>query len=600
MTRPARPWLAAGLLVVLVLIAVVAYRLRPRPVDPPSDDRPALAFTDATARAGITFRHVNGAAGQKFLPETMGSGVAVIDFDGDGRPDLFFVNGRAWPGQAGGRTTPALYRNKGDGTFEDVTTGSGLDVELYGMGVAVGDLDNDGRPDIFVSCIGGNRLFRNVDGKRFEDVTARAGLGTPGWPDGSYTDFLKRSDPLPFPSSCTFLDYDGDGRLDLFVCHYLTWAPAIDVGVKAILPGGSRAYVPPQQFTGADCALCRNVDGTRFEDVSATVGVQVTEGAGPVGKALGVVLCDPDGDGWPDLVVANDTVRNFFFHNVPDGQGGRKFEEVGLFSGLAYADGRPRGGMGIDATEVLPTSFAVLVANFSSEPNSLFHRVGTDPLRFNDVAPDVGLAAASRYPMKFGALFFDADLDGRPDLFTANGHLEPDIAAAQPGQTYPQPAQLFWNTGDWKGLFAPAGGNAFPPMVGRGCAYLDFDGDGKLDLVVTENNGPARLFRNETPTTNHAIRLNLVGGAGTNRDAIGASIEVEAGGVVRRWYVTPTHGYLSQSEKKATIGLGSASRVDRVTVRWPNARGRTQEWRGLDADRTYTLTEGVAEARPSK
>jgi hypothetical protein len=199
--------------------------------------------------------------------------------------------------------------------------------------------------------------------------------------------------------------------------------------------------------------------------------------------------------------------------------------------------------------------------------------------------------------MKFGALFFDADRDGRPDLFTANGHLEPDIATAQPGQTYPQPAHLFWNTGEAGRLFAPAGGDAFPPMVGRGCAYLDFDGDGRPDLVLTENRGRARLLRNETPTPNHAIRLKLTGGPGTNRDALGATVEVEAGGVVRRWYVTPTHGYLSQSELTATIGLGPATRVDRVTVRWPNARGPTQEWHGLEADRTYELVEGEPGAR---
>ena len=605
MSRPARPWLIAGVLFAVGVVFLVVSRFGPRLPD--QTPGPPLRFVDVTATSGISFRHVNGATGYKLLPETMGSGVAVFDFDRDGWPDLFFVNSRSWPGNGSRLATQALYRNKSDGTFEDVSRALGLDAELYGMGVAVGDMDNDGWPDLFVTAVGGNRLFRNIDGKRFEDVTNRTGLGEPGLPRvTSHAEFLKHDQPVPFPSSCTFLDYDADGRLDLFVCNYVTWSPAFDLGVKAILPGGTRAYVPPQQFAGTQCALYRNVAGTRFEDVSESAGVRVSEPGGPdrapaaVGKALGVAVCDPDGDGWPDLVVANDTVRNFFFHNVPDPKGGRRYEEVGLFSGLAYADGRPRGGMGIDTSEVLPDRFSILVANFSNEPSSLFRRTGVSPLRFADEAPEVGLAAASRPPMKFGAVFFDADRDGRPDLFTANGHLEPDIATAQAGQTYQQSAHLYWNTGDPARLFAPVNDPEFPPMVGRGCAYFDFDGDGRLDLVVTENNGPARLFRNETTTTTPAIRFKLTGGPKTNRDALGATIEVEAGGAVRRWYVTPTHGYLSQSELTATIGLESATRADRVTVRWPNAKNSTQEWHGLEGNRTYVLIEGEADPRPAK
>lgn len=598
MPRPARPRLLLAGVLGLTALALLAVRFWPgRPPKPPGP----LTFTDVTDQAGLRFRHTSGATPQKLLPETMGSGVAVLDFDRDGRPDLFFVNGRPWPGRPG-RATQALYRNRGDGTFEDVSAACGLDVELYGMGAAVGDYDGDGWPDLFVTAVGGDRLFRNVEGKRFEDVTLRVGLGKPAWPGGSFDEFLGRAEPLSFPASAAFLDYDGDGRLDLFVCNYLTWSPALDQRVEAGLPGGKRAYVPPQQFNGAYCVLYRNVNGDHFEDVSAAAGVRVSEAGGPdrsprpVGKALGVVVCDPDGDGWPDVVVANDTVRNFFFHNVPaDGGAGRKFEESGLFAGLAYADGRPRGGMGIDAAEVMPDSLAVVVANFSNEPSSLFRRGSADPVRFFDVAPEVGLAARSRSPMKFGALFFDADRDGRPDLFTANGHLEPDIAAARPGESYPQPAQLFRNTGDWADLFVPAG-DPFPAVVGRGCAYLDYDGDGDPDLVVTENNGPARLYRNDTPTNNHSLRLVLTG-AGPNRSAVGAAVEVEAGGTTRRWYVTGSHGYLSQSELTVTVGLGSLGRADRVMVRWPGREGRRQEWGGLEAGRAYELTEGAPEPR---
>ncbi|MFO0850653.1 MAG: CRTAC1 family protein [Gemmataceae bacterium] len=556
-----------------------------------------------TEQAGVRFKHVCGAAGKKLLPETMGSGVAVLDFDRDGKPDLFFVNSRPWPGNpAAGRAVSALYRNKGDGTFEDVTAAVGLDVELYGLGAAVADYDNDGFPDLFVTAVGGNKLFRNDGGKKFVDVTAAAGVGGGGGlPTG---DILRWDRPVSFPSSATWLDFDGDGRLDLFVCNYLTWAPAVDLHINAVLPGGRRAYVPPTQFPGTHCQLYHNLGDGRFADVSSVAGVEVTEPTGPGGgmqpaaKALGVVACDPDRDGWPDLVVANDTVRNFFFQNVPDGKGGRRFEEVGLTANVAYADGRPRGGMGVDSCELLPGRLAVVVANFTNEPNTLLTLTRPSPLLFHDTAPADGLAGPSRGPMKFGAAFLDYDLDGRPDLLTVNGHLEPDIALARPGQTHPQPAQLFRNTGKADGgLFETigpeaAGPDLFAPMVGRGLAVFDYDGDGHPDLAITANDGPARLLRSANDTGHRWLRLALEGdGVRSNRDAIGAEVEVVAGGVTRRFYVTGSRGYLSSSELAVTVGLGQSEAADRVTVRWPGAAGGSQTWERLAAGKTHVLKQ---------
>jgi hypothetical protein len=575
-------------------VAVAVWR-RPAADDASPPPGPAVRFTDVTAAAGLRFAHTTGAAGRKLLPETMGAGVVVLDYDGDGRPDLFFPNGRPWPGHPGGRPTQALYRNRGDGTFEDATAAAGLGVTLYGMGAAAGDFDNDGRPDLYVTAVGGDRLFRNAGG-RFEDVSAAAGLAGGPLPDVSAEAFLAWDRPIPFPASCAWLDYDGDGRPDLFACRYLTWSPAADLGVRAELAGGQRAYVPPQQFPGADCVLLRNLGGGRFEDVSAAAGVAVSDGVGPAGKALGVVVCDPDRDGRPDLVVACDTVRNLFFHNVPGPGGGRRFREEGMAAGLAYADGRPRGGMGIDAAHLGPDRFAVLVANFSNEPDSLFTPLAPGRLRFADAAAAAGLAGPSRPPMKFGALLFDFDGDGRPDLLTANGHLEPDIAAAQPGQTFAQPAQLYWNAGGDPVQFRPvgpetAGGDLFAPMVGRGAAVIDYDGDGDPDLILTVNGGPPRLLRNDG--SGRWLRLTVAGdGRAVSRDAVGAEVEVEAGGVVQRLYVSPARGYLSGGDPTLLVGLGPAAAADRVTVRWPQPAGGERTWRDLPAGPHRLAFEG--------
>ncbi len=580
---------------------------------PKAADVPRVTFTDVTAQSGVRFKHTNGATPQKLLPETMGGGVAVLDYDGDGKPDILFVNGRQWPGHAEpGAPTPTLklYRNKGNLTFEDVTESAGLAVSLFGMGVAVGDFDNDGRPDVFVSCVGKHHLFRNVDGKRFEDVTATAGVGGPtDLPNVSKEEFLKWKPPIPFGSSCTFVDYDGDGRLDLFVCHYVTWSPGIDLSVNSTLVGAGRTYQQPQQLEGSQCSLYRNIDGRRFEDVTEKAGVLVTSKEGTnqndrvraVGKSLGVVLCDPDGDGWPDLVVANDTVRNFFFHNVPGPNGTRVYKEEGTPIGAAYPDeGRPRGGMGIDWGEFAPSRCAVVVANFADEPVTFLEKDPKPRLLFSDTTSTVGLSSPTRIPLKFGAFFFDYDNDGRLDLLTCNGHIDPDIKKIQAVQDYAQSVQLYWNTGNPECYFEPvtpeqAGPDLFKPMVGRGCAFADLDGDGDLDVILVANGGEARVLRNDAPRSNHWVRLDLRGdGKRSNRSAIGATVTVEAAGQTFHRQVTGGRGYLSQSELVLTVGLGPAAKVDKVTVRWPGKDGNTETWTNLDADKPHVLNQGEA------
>ena len=521
---------------------------------------PAVEFVDVTRQAGIEFRHVNGATGDRLLPETMGSGAAFFDYDDDGFPDLLLVNSTHWPGAAAGGPPPtsALYHNRGDGTFEEVTAAAGLaELSIYGMGAAVGDIDGDGHRDLFLSAVGPNHLLRNTGDGRFEDITELAGVA---------------GDANQWSSSAGFLDYDRDGDLDLFVTNYVEWSPEIDFSVDYRMTGIGRAYGPPTNYAGTHSYLYRNRGDGTFDDVSAQAGIQVTNPATglPAGKGLAVLPFDIDNDGWIDLMVANDTVQNFLFRNSGDGT----FEEVGMAAGLAFDNtGSATGAMGMDVAAHGEGELAIAVGNFANEMTSFY--VGqAGQLLFNDQAIVSGIGPDSRQALSFGVFFFDYDLDGRTDFLQTNGHVENEINVVQPSQHYEQPTQLFWNCGaDCARPYIPvpleATGDLSKPVVGRGAAYADYDRDGDLDVIITQTGRRPLLLRNDQSLGHHWLRVRLAG-EGLNRDGIGARIELEANGE-RQWRtVMPTRSYLSQVELPVTFGLGEAERVERVTVTWPD------------------------------
>jgi len=537
---------------------------------------PAARFTDVTEAAGIDFRHVSGAYGERLMPETMGSGAAFLDYDNDGDQDLFLVNSRYWEGHEGpAEPVQALYQNDGAGRFRNVTDHAGLALSVFGMGVAAADYDGDGWVDLYLTALGSNHLFHNEGDGRFRDATAEAGVGG-------------RDDI--WSSSATFLDYDNDGDLDLFVGNYVKWSRDIDLEIDFRLTGLGRAYGAPINFVGSNSYLFRNEGNGRFTDISAQAGIEVNDptAARPVGKGLGVVAVDYDRNGCIDLIVANDTVRNFLFRNGCDG----RFEEVGTFEGIAYdRNGKATSGMGIDAAYFRnDEELGVVIGNFANEMTSLFVTTGGRP-PFADEAVLEGIGPASRLALTFGELFLDYDLDGRLDLLQANGHLEHEINLVQPSQHYAQPAQLFWNCGQrCRGhfLLAEETGDLAQALVGRGSAYADIDGDGDLDLLITQNGRRPALLRNDQATGHHWLRVRLVGRA-PNRDAIGATLELTSDGTTQYRTLAPARGYLSQVELPVTFGLGPSRRVDRLRATWPD--GSTQEVVPEGVDRTLELRQ---------
>jgi enediyne biosynthesis protein E4 len=523
-----------------------------------------FTLTDVTSAAGLEFHHNSGAYGGKLLPETLGSGCAFLDYDADGWQDILLINGMDWPGHQRQRSTLKLYRNNRNGTFTDVTRPAGLEVEMYGMGVAVGDYNNDGFPDLLITCVGQNRLFRNTGKGTFVDVTQKSGLG-------------KRQ---ALSTSALWFDYDRDGLLDLFVCNYVRWSTEHDVFCS--LDGKHKSYCTPEAYRGETCWLFHNRGDGTFEDVTAHSGIFDSSS-----KALGVAMLDFDRDGWPDLLVANDTQPNKLYRNQHNGT----FRDVGMEAGIALStEGKARAGMGVDVGDFLNSGMPGLaVTNFDNEMIGLYRE--SKPGSYEDVSLQSGIGPASKNSLGFGCVFLDVNLDGWLDLAVANGHIDETVRNIRGNVGYAQPPQLFLNNG--KGVFrdvaSDAGAKFAQAKVGRGVACGDFDRDGDTDLLITTNNGPAYLYRNDQNSGNRSVRFRLVG-TKSNRDAIGAEVRIEAGGLAQSRLVKSGSSYLSQSELPVTFGVGKRDSIDRVVILWPS--GRSEEFKSLASGKGYECVEG--------
>jgi enediyne biosynthesis protein E4 len=525
-----------------------------------------IHFRDITEQAGIHLTHNNGAFGKKWLPETMGPGCAFIDYDNDGYPDIFLVNGEDWPGHAhAGPTTPKLYHNNRDGTFTDVTRKAGLAVPMFGMGVAVGDYDNDGFDDLFLTALGQSHLFHNNGNGTFTEVTKPAGM----W------------GPNEFSTSAAWVDYDRDGKLDLVVANYVQWSEQGDL--YCTLDGTRKSYCTPESYKGTSVRLWHNLGGGKFEDATQRAGL-----GDPTSKSLGVAILDYNRDGWPDILIANDTQPNKLYLNKKDGT----FEERGVTSGIAFSeDGVARAGMGVDAADYDRSGHpSVIISNFANQMVSLYHNEGNG--LFVDEAPQSEVGRATLVTLGFGCFFFDYDNDGWPDIFVADGHIEDQIERVQKRVSYAEPSHLFRNLGGGKFqevtvLMGPA---FAAPRVARGAAYADIENDGFLDVLVTTNAGPALLFHNEGGT-NHSLRLKLIGSK-SNRDGIGALVHVTSNNNNDSQLKMLRSGssYLSQSELVLTFGLGAQTKADTIEIQWPS--GQVDKLSNVNAGQTFTVEEG--------
>ena len=527
-----------------------------------------VVFTDVTEPAGLDFVHHSGAFGKKYLPETLGAGGVWLDVDDDGWQDIVLVNSTAWPKQAAAGTHAALYRNDGDGTFTNITGGSGLDISLYGIGGAAADFDNDGHVDIYLTALGRNRLLRGQGDGTFVDVTDGSGTGDSG-----------------FSTSAVWFDYDNDGHLDLFVANYVEWTPQTDL--YCTLDGEAKSYCTPESYRGQSSTLYRNRGDGTFEDVTVAAGI-----SSPSAKALSAAMFDVDGDGWMDLFVTNDTQPNQLFQNRGDGT----FEDVAVVAGVAFSEaGVARAGMGVDAADYDGSGRpSLVIGNFSNEMMALYHNEGNG--LFIDEAPRSALGRATLLTLTFGCFFFDFDLDGWPDVFAANGHVADDVDRVQSRVTHAQRPHLFHNLGRgrFEEIVGDPGEALQQAMVARGAAYGDLDNDGDLDILMTSNGGAPRLLRNDGGNANNLLRVKTVG-VDSNRDGIGARVEVTTGSQMR-WQVVKTgSSFASQSELPLTFGLGDATTVDAVRVIWPG--GLVDEVDGTTANQLLTIEEGRGVSR---
>lgn len=525
-----------------------------------------ITFTDITTQAGIHFKHNTGAFGKKYLPETMGSGVCFIDYDNDGWQDILLVNSMDWPGHKTGKSFPALYHNNHDGTFTDVTKQAGLAIEMYGMGCAVGDFDNDGYDDIYITALGANHLFKNLGNGKFADVTAKAGVADPG-----------------FSTSAVWFDYDNNGKLDLYVAHYVEWSIATDQYCS--LDGKNKSYCTPQTYKGQSATLFHNNGDGTFTNVTKKAGLY-----DPTSKSLGIAMLDYDSDGWMDLFVSNDTEPNKLYHNNHNGT----FTDVGVAAGVAYGEaGTARAGMGTDAADFDNSGEqGLVVGNFTNEGMALYQNDGSG--LFTDQATTNGISQTSTKSLTFGTFFFDYDLDGKLDIFANNGHVSDDISVVQPNVRYAQPPHLFRNLGNnkFEEVTTKVGTALQKPVVGRGAAYGDIDNDGDLDLVIMANGGLARLLRNDNANQNDVLRVKTIG-TRSNRDGIGAKVTTTTSNGIRLMQMVKTgSSYLSQSELPLTFGLGKPAEGKTVNLKivWPS--GHADSIPNIKPNQFITVKEG--------